>query len=353
MTDYYDWDKTRTYDADITMVVGARGIGKTFGLRLCFLRDYLKRGICFCEIARYRDERRGMAGGYFGRIQDMPEFSKYVFRTSSESAWIAAKPKDGEKPAWKLCGYFVSLTQAQALKKRTFAHVGNICFDEAIADRRDRYHGYLPDEFEILANVVDTVTRERADVRHKKPHVYLLGNAVDILNPYFAAYHVGVPERGKHWYGAKTFLLDYVPGGEYSVEKAAGTVAGRMLAGRVGGTENVDNTFSDAAPPAFIKRKPRTARIEYGIVWRGDKYGVWSDPATSYLWVTSGYPADTSPVFAITAADFTVDMMTAKKADKVLKGFADLFGAGIVRFDRAELYPRICDLLRMYGLRAV
>ncbi len=353
MSDYYDWNQARTYDADITMVVGARGIGKTFGLRLCFLRDFLKRGICFCEIARYRDERRGMAGGYFNRIQELPEFAGYMFRTSNEFAWIAEKPKKGKKPEWRLCGYFVSLTQSQALKKRTFARVGNICFDEAIADRRDRYHGYLPDEFEILANVVDTVTRERADVRHRKPHVFLLGNAVDILNPYFAAYRVGIPERGKHWYGAKTFLLDYVPGGKYSEEKADGTVAGRMLAGRVGGTENVDNTFSDAAPPAFVKRKPRTARIEYGVVWRGEKFGVWSDPQTSYIWVTAGFPADTSPVFAITAADFSVDMVTAKRADNVLKGFADLFGAGIVRFDRAELYPRICDLLRMYGLRAV
>lgn len=353
MSDYYDWNQARTYDADITMVVGARGIGKTFGLRLCFLRDFLRRGICFCEIARYRDERRGMAGGYFDRIQELPEFAGYMFRTSNEFAWIAEKPKEGKKPEWRLCGYFVSLTQSQALKKRTFARVGNICFDEAIADRRDRYHGYLPDEFEILANVVDTVTRERADVRHRKPHVFLLGNAVDILNPYFAAYRVGIPERGKHWYGGKTLLLDYVPGGQYAQEKATGTVAGRMLAGRVGGTENVENTFSDAAPPDFVKRKPRTARIEYGVVWRGEKFGVWSDPQTSYIWVTAGFPADTSPVFAITAADFSVDMVTAKRADNVLKGFADLFGAGIVRFDRAELYPRICDLLRMYGLRAV
>ena len=33
MTDYYDWHKTLSYNADVTMVIGARGIGKTYGLR--------------------------------------------------------------------------------------------------------------------------------------------------------------------------------------------------------------------------------------------------------------------------------------------------------------------------------
>ena len=31
MAEYYDWHKTLSYDADVTMVIGARGVGKTFG----------------------------------------------------------------------------------------------------------------------------------------------------------------------------------------------------------------------------------------------------------------------------------------------------------------------------------
>ena len=39
MADFYDWQKTLSYDADVTMVIGTRGVGKTFGLRTQFIRD--------------------------------------------------------------------------------------------------------------------------------------------------------------------------------------------------------------------------------------------------------------------------------------------------------------------------
>ena len=37
--EFYNWQKTLSYNADVTMVIGARGIGKTYGLRLQFIRD--------------------------------------------------------------------------------------------------------------------------------------------------------------------------------------------------------------------------------------------------------------------------------------------------------------------------
>ena len=44
MADFYDWNKTLSYDADVTMVIGAKGIGKTFGLRKQCIKDFLRDG---------------------------------------------------------------------------------------------------------------------------------------------------------------------------------------------------------------------------------------------------------------------------------------------------------------------
>ena len=55
MSKYYDWNKTLAYDADVTMVVGARGIGKTYGVRLQCIMDYIKNGFRFVELVRYKN----------------------------------------------------------------------------------------------------------------------------------------------------------------------------------------------------------------------------------------------------------------------------------------------------------
>ena len=77
MAEYYDWPKTFSYDADVTMVVGARGVGKTYGLRTQFIRDFLKDGSRFVELTRYKNELFGVANGYFDRVGKQAEFKDY------------------------------------------------------------------------------------------------------------------------------------------------------------------------------------------------------------------------------------------------------------------------------------
>ena len=160
MADYYDWERTFSYDADVTMVVGARGLGKTFGLRRQFIRDFKKDGSRFVEIVRYKNELSGVSDGYFGRLEELPENENYLFRTDSRYAYMAEKPKDYEnievktKPVWRKIGYFIAMTDAQRMKKLTFHNVRRIVLDEAIIDRSDRYHDYLNNEFAILADIV-------------------------------------------------------------------------------------------------------------------------------------------------------------------------------------------------------
>ena len=79
MSDYYDWNKTLSYDADVTMVVGARGIGKTYGLRLQFIRDWIKDGSRFVELTRHKNELSDFAATYFNRIIEN-ELIFYYFR---------------------------------------------------------------------------------------------------------------------------------------------------------------------------------------------------------------------------------------------------------------------------------
>ena len=71
---YYNWEKTLSYAADVTMVVASRGRGKTYGLRKQCIKDHIKDGSTFVEICRFRSELSPIMDGYFARLQD--EFPK-------------------------------------------------------------------------------------------------------------------------------------------------------------------------------------------------------------------------------------------------------------------------------------
>ena len=53
MANYY-YDRLRTQilprNADVNLIIGARGLGKTYGVRRYMLEDYIKNGICFVEV---------------------------------------------------------------------------------------------------------------------------------------------------------------------------------------------------------------------------------------------------------------------------------------------------------------
>ena len=361
MADYYDWHKTLSYDADVTMVIGARGIGKTFGLRVQCIRDWIKDGSRFVEVCRFKNELSGVADGYFNRTGTLPEFDDYVFKTDARYAYIALKPTDdGEKkskPDWHLIGYFIALSDAQRMKKRTFDKVRRIIFDESILESSDRYHNYLPNEFGVLANLVDTVSRERADTYSIRPRVYLLGNACDLSNPYFAAYGVGTDLKfGYRWYAKKTFLLHYVESGDYAMEKLTGTVAGRMMQGTVAATVAIDNEFVGVTDE-FVCRKPSRAKFSFGIVCEGSEFGVWCDLHGGLYYVTDKLPKNAKrddfngPIFALTVDDNRINYIAARRANKTLSYFAEMYYLNLVRYDSIKTKADFRTVLSMFGIR--
>lgn len=353
MKKYYDWEKTLSYDADVTMVIGARGVGKTFGLRRQFIRDYLRHEWRFVEVTRYKNELSGVSDGYFNRLEKLPEFKDYVFRTDARYAYIAKKPDDEKKkPFWKMFGYFVALSDAQRMKKRTFDNVRRILLDEAILERSDRYHRYLPNEFGVLANLVDTVSRERADTKGITPRVYLLGNACDLANPYFAAYGVGTDLKfGYRWYAEKTFLMHYVPAGEYGTQKAIGTVAGRMMANTEAGKVALENEFV-RINSEFVKKKPKNARFSFGIVCNGNKFGIWLDQMDGYYHVTDNIPNNTGrPVYSLTRQDASINYVAATHLGSTMRYVLDMYTYGLLRYESEDVMMKFGDVLQMFGIR--
>lgn len=362
---YYDWQKTFTYDADVTMVIGARDVGKTFGLREQFLRDYMRDGSRFVALSRTKARIPKLSAGFFdgviaktedNKLQEWINEERPVFRTSLSRMQVGHTLNNGKASDFKDIGYFVALSRKQDAKEETFVNVRRLVLDEAIIEPDERqYSRYQRDEWGKLASIVDSCSRERPDQTAHKPNVYLLANACDLVNPWFQELGINtIPEYGRHWYRNKTFLLDYVDPsayeGDYADAKLDGTVSGRMLRGRSGAKSYAQNAFEVRLD--LVADRSANARYEEGFIYRGQIFGVWVDVKQALTFITPTFAQGIyRPMYALTSEDNRINYLTAKKAEKALRDLVQLYSVGAIRFTTPAIQESFLRMLRDFGVR--
>ena len=357
MSDFYNWTKTLSYDADITMVCGARGIGKTYGLRLQCIRDFLKNNWRFVIVVRFKAKIAKVSEGFFSRIAEFEEFEGLHFKTHGRHAYIAKEVDSKGKPKWELAGYFVALSEAQDTKEMTFSRVRRIILDEFILDKQDKYRRYLPDEYTKLVTITDSVARENKKVAKENPDVvvnpkvYLLGNALNVVNPYFEAFGIfDLPPIGYSWHCHKMVLLHYVEDKKYSQEKAENTLAGRMYRLSSQGMQNIDNKFL-IKNTEHIRAKTPASRFVYGLIWKNRRYGIWADPQTETFYINTFIPPHREEIYALSLEDKELNFRVAKKNEKRIISLYELFCADCVFFDKEATRQALFEIFSLYGAR--
>jgi hypothetical protein len=356
---YYDWQATFSRQTgsqgEFCLVVGAKGIGKTFGLRKQCISDYIRHGWHFCEVCRTKDEMKVVRQGYFDKLQNAGLFGDYMFKVQGQTGYIAKKPEkdpetgeQSEKPRWDVLCYFVALTAFQAEKKRTYTDVRRFIFDEAIIDRKDRYHRYLPNEFLIFANLLDSISRQQPGGEQYR--VYVLGNACDLTCPYMRYLGIDrVPEFGYSFWHGRSVLLHYVEPWDKE-ERQAQTLVGRMLSG----TEESEMVFGNAfsvADTGDVQPKTKAAKYAYAIRYADHIYAVWIDYGKALCFITSRLPKDAGNVFAITKADASLDYQAIERTSPYLQMLNRFFYLGTLRYESPAMREMFLAILEFMGIR--
>lgn len=343
---YFEWGPVFSRQAPITMVVGARGLGKTYGLRKECIAEYLKKGLRFVEVSRFKSEQKAVSKGYFSRVSS--EFPGCEFEVRGSEGFVCRGTTEKGKKKWEKICFFVSLTELQTAKKKTFDLVHRIIFDEAVIDKSDRFHHYLSNEWELLANLVDSVSRERSESTIH-PQLFLLGNAVDLANPFFQK--IGLmeePEVGFHWFLKKLFLLVVPEAAAYSMAKETQTLAGRMLAGTAAGEAANWNKFNSEFA-GVIAKKPSTARFEVGLRWKEQEFGLWFDDREGRYYINSKIPAG-GKTLALSIGQVAVNTPLVQKNASFLKSIVSLASIDGLRFESLGLRSQFftaCGLLNL------
>lgn len=354
---HYDWNKTLTYNAPINMIISMRGYGKTYGIRKKCIRDFLRDGSKFVEVVRYKDLLKGESAiqyGYFDKLILNDEFPEHMFKINGTNAYIAERVEDGKKPHWIHFGYFVALSGMQQAKQRTFVNVKNVVFDEFIIDKRTG-HRYLNGEFNLFANLIDSIAREEVDddgnAKGTKVRAYLLGNACDLTNPYFVRWGINrQPKEGYSWHSGKLVLLHYAKDESYQHGKRD-TLVGRLVSGTSEESIIVDNDFN-TGDEYNIEKRSSTASFKYGIVCNSMEYGIWMDIGKGYIYVERGFPKNSGkPIMALTRSDNSANYIQIRHGEKTLKMLMDMYYADVLRFSNVGIRDNFLDAMNMFGIR--
>lgn len=317
---YYDWQSIFSYDAPITMVVGARGMGKTFGLRLALFRKWLKTGATWVEVCRSKADISAVREGYLSKLSEVyPHIEDYQQSVKNDCLYLRLD----KNQEWKPIVYFTSLNSMRVAKQMTFYKVKSVVMDEAIIDRSlDKTSRYHKAEWDVLANLAQTVTRQAT--LDDPPKLYLMANAVDFNNPYF--YKIGLknpPSYGRHWYMHKSFLLDFVkPSDDYKTFTNK-TLAGIMLEGSEAAKRNISNDFQ-VDDSYLIKDKPKGLSYMYTLKYDNMLFHIYQD-SDDDIYITDEYKLKHRQyVYTLHSQGKGAHMVTIKKASPMIKNIIEL-----------------------------
>ncbi len=185
---YYDGTKLLSMldingrQPDIYISTSNRSAGKTTYFSRLFVKRFLNHGEKFALFYRYNYEISDVADKFFKELKTL-FFPNYEMKSKSRAKGIYHELYLNDS----LCGYAMAINSAEQLKKYShlFADVQRILYDEFQSENNK----YCPNEVTKFLSLLVSISRGGGQQVRRVP-VYMLGNLVTVLNPYYIALDV-------------------------------------------------------------------------------------------------------------------------------------------------------------------
>lgn len=176
---WVNWDYILSQRASFISVVGARGVGKTYGV----FKKLIAEGKKFIYLRRLKsqlDQCGKLEGNPFKKIND--DLSRDI-KPFSSGGIITFREID---KTGNIIAVGVALSVVANVRGIDFSDYDYIIFDEFIASAGERP---IKNEFQAFLNFYETVNRNRELEGKQAVKCIMLGNANTLINPYFSAWH--------------------------------------------------------------------------------------------------------------------------------------------------------------------
>ena len=176
---WVNWDYILNQGTAFSMVVGARGTGKTYGL----MKELINRKEPFIYLRRLKtqiDNCGKVTGNPFKRLNIDNGWNILPYSVGGNIEF-RKDDRQGE-----LVAVGVALSTVATIRGIDFSEFNYIVFDEAVAMIGEKP---IKNEFDAFLNFYETVNRNREIIGEKPVQAILLGNANKLSNPYFTGWH--------------------------------------------------------------------------------------------------------------------------------------------------------------------
>lgn len=328
---YYDYGPVLSRNAVINMVMGARGLGKTYGAKKIVIKDFISHGNQFIYLRRYKEEQRSKFT-FFSDIAH--EFPEWEFRVNGNEAQM--KPVGGDRKEWGTCGYFNVLSTSQQNKSTAYPLVRTIIFDEFIIEKGSVR--YLPNEVNYLLNFYSTVDRWK-----DKTRVLMLSNSISIMNPYFSEYKI-TPESEFVMRG-KGFICAHFADSERFANEVSQTRFGRFI-------KEFQSEFADYAvgnvfhdnEDSFIEKKTGEARYMLTLKTRSGYFSIWSDMVNYYA--QRKRPKGGERIYSLWTCKHAPGEVQLERNSKILQMLRRFYRNGKMYFDIQSTRNTFSEIFR-------
>lgn len=298
---YYNPDKIISYNALLNLVIGERGVGKTYGFKKRAVKRFLSKGKQFAYIRRYDTDLEASVGS-----TNDNKFFEQIRKEFPNSEFKIAKSKKVRKLYIdnKLCGYALPLSAADSLKSSSYENVDFIIYDEFMLKEGSTQH-YLRNEPEIILDLIETIGRLR-DIR-----IYCIGNAISSTCPLMSYFDVTLPYNSDiKTFKDGTIAIEYIKNEKYREVKKASRF-GKLIDGTRYGKYAIDNEFLTDSK-AFIRKKDKNAKFYFIIYVNGKEFGVWRDYINQCLYISKDIDPNCPIKFAIHEDDHNESTIYAR-----------------------------------------
>lgn len=311
-------------EPEIYMCTTNRTGGKTTWFNRLMLNRYLKKGNKFMLIYRYNYELDDVADKFFKDINKL-FFPEHTLKAVKKSNGIYAELLLNENLK---CGYAVTLNSADKIKTMShlFSDTDYMLFDEFQSETNH----YCNDEVKKLISIHSSVARGQNKQVRKVP-IYMIGNPVTILNPYYV--EMGISDRLRsdtRFLKGDGFVLEqgYVENASKAQKESGFNRAFKNNAYVGYASQGVylnDNT-------AFIEKPEGANRYLCTLKYMGKFYSIKQYPELGIVYCDNK-PDMTYPVkITVTTDDHEINYVMLKNNSLVISNFRYYFEKGCFRF---------------------
>lgn len=342
MGDYYDGTRLLSMqDADgnkpeVYICTTNRTGGKTTYFNRMLVNKFIKTGSKFGLLYRRKYELGTVADKFFKDINSL-FFPEYTMTSKLiENQTLAVLYLNNKE-----CGYAMPISMAEKIKK--CSHLLNDCDRLLVDEFQSEDNAYVPNEVDKVLSIHTSIARGQGKQVRYVP-LYLVGNPVTLLNPYYVSMDISTRIRNNtKFMRGSGWVLEQ--GFNESASNAIKNSGVMKAFSKVQYTQYASEAIYLNDNYAFIDKPDGRSRYVCTIKCNGNHYAIREYADLGFMYCDNKADMTFPTKIAVTTDDHNINYVMLKSNDLLVNNIRYLFRKGCFRFKNLECKDAVMKML--------